>query len=111
MNARFQFPTERVQRAAPNNDFTWYAVPSLEVAGSLVEVIRSIEGASSPGRVYSFNAAEGWCRDVTEDVAIGIARAYGHEGFSVPFDLRNWLHTHLGCNTADEILGSDGSDD
>lgn len=104
-------PARRLQATA-HNDHTWYVLPSREfVASSRSDLIAAIcdtrEADGFPGRVYSLNVAEGWSRDESEDVAREIANYYGREGFTPSYELRNWLHTILGCNTADEILGTE----
>jgi hypothetical protein len=67
---------------APNLDFETYIVldefekfrvyrEAEEVEASRRDVIRQISDGqfNKPVRVVAFNLAEGWCRDVTEDIA------------------------------------------
>lgn len=102
---------ERRPYAGAHNDHTWYALPSREFLAStrsnlIAELCDTGPCNPHPGRVYSFNVAEGWARDETEDVAREIANYYGHEGSEPSFELRSWLHQILGPLTADEILGT-----
>jgi hypothetical protein len=47
-----------------------------------------------PVRVISFNTAEGWSRDVSEDLADEIARRCGTDGFDVPPYLEAFVDRH-----------------
>lgn len=49
---------------------------------------------SSPVRVVAFNTAEGWVRDVSEDLADEIARRCAMDGFDVPPSLEGFVDRH-----------------
>lgn len=49
---------------------------------------------SSPVRVVAFNTAEGWSRDVSEDLADEIARRCAMDGFDVPPSLEGFVDRH-----------------
>lgn|SRR5262252_4015852 len=53
-------------------------------------------------RVIALNPAEAWARDVTEDVAIEIARRIGRAGDRAPIrpDLRDFIERHAGLDFA-----------
>jgi len=48
-------------------------------------------------RVLSFNPAEGWARDVSEDIAHDALRAALEDRQGVPDHLMDFLEEHLGC--------------
>jgi hypothetical protein len=50
-------------------------------------------------RVLSFNPAEGWARDVSEDIAHDALRAALDDRQGVPDHLVDFLEEHLGCDT------------
>jgi hypothetical protein len=50
-------------------------------------------------RVLSFNPAEGWARDVSEDIAHDALRAALEDRQGVPDHLMDFLEEHLGCDT------------
>lgn len=50
-------------------------------------------------RVLSFNPAEGWARDVSEDMARDALRAALENRQGVPDHLMDFLEEHLGCDT------------
>jgi hypothetical protein len=48
-------------------------------------IISLLDGEyTNPVRVIAFNAAEGWSRDVSEDLADEIARRCARDGFDIP---------------------------
>src|SRR5436190_23427550 len=49
---------------------------------------------SNPARVVAFNTAEGWSRDVSEDVADEIRRRCDLQGEDVPASLEAFLSRH-----------------
>jgi hypothetical protein len=49
---------------------------------------------NNPQRVIAFNAAEGWSRDVSEDIADEIARRCGMDGFDTPPFLEDFVERH-----------------
>jgi hypothetical protein len=49
---------------------------------------------SEPARVVAFNTAEGWSRDVSEELADEIARRCGMDGFDVPPSLEAFVDRH-----------------
>ena len=49
---------------------------------------------SNPVRVIGFNAAEGWARDVSADVADELRGRCGLEGAAVPAYLEAFVHRH-----------------
>jgi hypothetical protein len=50
-------------------------------------------------RVLSFNPAEGWARDVSEDIAREALRTALDDRQGVPDHLMDFLEEHLGCDT------------
>lgn len=50
-------------------------------------------------RVLSFNPAEGWSRDVSEDIAHDALRTALEDRQGVPDHLMDFLEEHLGCDT------------
>lgn len=50
-------------------------------------------------RVLSLNPAEGWARDVSEDIARDALRAALDQREGVPDHLMDFLEEHLGCET------------
>ena len=55
---------------------------------------------SKPVRVVAFNTAEGWSRDVSEDIADEIARRCSMNGFDVPPFLEVFVDRHCGIGPA-----------
>jgi len=51
---------------------------------------------SNPVRVVAFNAAEGWARDVSEDVAWEVLRRANDRGTTLPFPSHNFVSFHAG---------------
>jgi hypothetical protein len=49
---------------------------------------------SNPVRVIAFNTAEGWSRDVSEDLAGEIARRCTADGFEIPPYLEAFVERH-----------------
>ena len=52
---------------------------------------------SSPVRVVAFNTAEGWSRDVTEDIAAELAQACADRG-EMPPSIANFIADHTGAS-------------
>ena len=48
---------------------------------------------SSPVRVVAFNTAEGWSRDVSEEIADEIAQAFAQRDEDVPGGLKDFVET------------------
>jgi hypothetical protein len=49
---------------------------------------------SNPARIVAFNTAEGWSRDVSEELAEEIAKRCAAEGFDVPPFLESFVDLH-----------------
>ncbi|SHH05275.1 hypothetical protein [Bradyrhizobium erythrophlei] len=49
-----------------------------------------------PLRVVAFNAAEGWSRDASEDVARELERRVGGEGLEISETIQDFIESHLG---------------
>jgi hypothetical protein len=49
---------------------------------------------SDPVRVVGFNTAEGWSRDVSEDVASELRHRCARQGASVPTNLEGFMARH-----------------
>lgn len=49
---------------------------------------------NNPVRVIGFNTAEGWSRDVSEEIAVEIARRCGLQGEEVPASLQEFVERH-----------------
>jgi len=49
-----------------------------------------------PVRVIAFNTAEGWARDVSEDVAWEVLRCVKHHGTLMPGPTREFVNFHVG---------------
>lgn len=49
---------------------------------------------SDPVRVIGFNTAEGWSRDVSEDVASELRHRCDRQGMSVPANLEGFMARH-----------------
>lgn len=49
---------------------------------------------SAPARVIAFNAAEGWARDVSEDIADELRRRLALQGAEVPQVLEDFIDQH-----------------
>ena len=49
---------------------------------------------SDPARVVAFNTAEGWSRDVSEEVANEIAQRSAMDGFDIPPSLEGFVDRH-----------------
>jgi len=49
---------------------------------------------NSPVRVIAFNTAEGWSRDVSEEIADALAQRYAHEGCEIPAALEDFIDRH-----------------
>jgi len=50
---------------------------------------------SSPARIVAFNTAEGWSRDVTEDIASELRQHFAERG-EIPSSLKEFLEEHHG---------------
>jgi hypothetical protein len=53
---------------------------------------------SRPLRVVAFNTAEGWARDVTEDIAVAVMNRVRSEGRSIGKAAQEFLETTLGAD-------------
>ena len=63
---------------------SWRETDEAEIDRETV-IISLLDGQySNPVRVVAFNAAEGWSRDVSEELADEIVRRCGMDGFDVP---------------------------
>jgi hypothetical protein len=49
---------------------------------------------SNPARIVSFNTAEGWSRDVSEELADEITQRCSMDGFDVPPSLQGFVDRH-----------------
>ena len=54
----------------------------------------------NPIRVVAFNTAEGWARDVSEDVAWEVLKRASAEGRTLPESTHDFAVFHVGENTA-----------
>jgi hypothetical protein len=55
---------------------------------------------NSPVRVVAFNTAEGWSRDISEDVAWEVLRRATNEGRSLPASTYGFVEFHMGEDEA-----------
>ena len=55
---------------------------------------------NNPVRVVAFNTAEGWSRDVSEDVAWEVLNRVAKEGKSLPAATRSFVEFHVGEDEA-----------
>ena len=70
---------------------SWREIDEAETDRETV-IISLLDGQySNPVRVIAFNAAEGWSRDVSEDIADEMARRCAMDGFDVPPYLRHFV--------------------
>jgi len=75
-------------------------------------VIAAIASAqiAHPERVFAFNPAEGWARDVSEDIARAVAQQLRNEMNGPTRGQRDFIEDHCGVNTllqaADALLTS-----
>jgi len=53
----------------------------------------------NPVRVVGFNTAEGWSRDVSEDVAHEVRQRCADQGRLLPDSLEQFVHRHPGQDT------------
>ena len=51
---------------------------------------------NNPVRVIAFNTAEGWARDVSEDVAWGVLRSAAKQQKRLPDETRGFIEFHVG---------------
>ena len=73
---------------------SWRETDEAEIDRETV-IISLLDGQySNPVRVIAFNTAEGWSRDVSEDLADEIARRCAMEGFDVPPFLEAFVDRH-----------------
>jgi hypothetical protein len=49
---------------------------------------------SNPARIVAFNTAEGWSRDLSEELADEIAQRCAMDGFDVPPSLQSFVEHH-----------------
>jgi hypothetical protein len=73
-----------------------------EEEGRLETVIDNLITAlyNKPVRVIAFNTAEGWVRDVSEDVARELLRRVRQEGRPLPAVVRAFVEFHVGKEVA-----------
>jgi len=55
---------------------------------------------NNPVMVIGFNPTEGWCRDVSEDVARELGRRCAHQDRDLPEFLQEFMSRHAGNATA-----------
>jgi hypothetical protein len=55
---------------------------------------------NGPVRVVAFNTAEGWSRDISEDVAWEVLRRATNEGRSLPATTHGFVEFHVGEDEA-----------
>jgi hypothetical protein len=65
-------------------------------ATSRADVVRALlEGQyAAPARVIAFNTAEGWARDVSEDIADALAQICTKEDEDIPGGLEDFVERH-----------------
>jgi len=51
---------------------------------------------ATPLRVGSFNPAERWSRDASEEIAVGLERRVNGEGCEISHGIRKFIESHLG---------------
>jgi hypothetical protein len=61
---------------------------------------------SAPVRVVAFNTAEGWSRDLSEDVAREVMRRVLEDGRALAASSRQFIEAHV---DADELARAEGS--
>jgi hypothetical protein len=72
-------------------------------------IIDLIDGQyHDPIRVIAFNAAEGWSRDATQDIAEMIIQECERGGFDIPHFLRSFVQQHGGRRVVIEGLPISG---
>jgi hypothetical protein len=64
---------------------------------------------SNPVRVISFNTAEGWSRDVSEDVARELRRRCAYQGREMPDNLQRFVERYAGGDTSVQLPPPIGS--
>ena len=73
---------------------SWRETDVAEIDRATV-IISLLDGQySNPVRVTAFNTAEGWSRDVSEDVAGEITTRCGMDGFDIPPYLEAFVERH-----------------
>ena len=55
---------------------------------------------SEPVRVVAFNTAQGWSRDVSEEIALDLLERMAHEGRDLTPSLERFLDRHAGTLTS-----------
>jgi hypothetical protein len=101
---------------APNDDVTVHIV--LDDLGELGHIYRETDEAETdidtviddiisgqfenPNRVVAFNTAEGWARDVTEDVAREVLARATKDGRSLGPSVRNFIERETGQTVREE---------
>src|SRR5258705_9563762 len=55
---------------------------------------------TKPVRVVAFNTAEGWSRDVSEEVAWEVLMRASHQGLTLPDATHDFVAFHVGENAA-----------
>jgi hypothetical protein len=63
---------------------------------------------SDPVRVVAFNTAEGWSRDVSEDLAREIKARAEREGLELSDGLRTWIDWQIGLAGRAKQVAQDG---
>ena len=58
---------------------------------------------SNPVRVISFNTAEGWSRDVSEDVAHELRQRRSDQGRDIPSSLEQFIDRHAKQDTSIQL--------
>ena len=81
------------------DDFGELGRSYLEVDEKLADLETIITGMlegqySNPASVFAFNAAEGWARDVSQDVAAELRRRCDLQMTEVPASLRAFIERH-----------------
>jgi hypothetical protein len=63
---------------------------------NLATLVRALlEGQyNAPVRVIAFNTAEGWSRDVSEEIALALMEACAKEGRDIPAALEEFIDQH-----------------
>jgi hypothetical protein len=78
------------------NDFGGLAWPETDVAHTdrATLIVTCSEGQySSPVRIVAFNTAEGWSRDVTDNIAATLAQACADRG-EIPSSIADFIADH-----------------
>jgi hypothetical protein len=69
-----------------------------EDQADLETIIRNLVAGeySNPKRIVAFNTAEGWARDVSEDVAWEVLKRVADKGAELPLPTHNFCVFHVG---------------